>query len=87
MESVKNPHQAQDHFVLPENNQPLKEPTIKLTPEQVDFFRTNGFLSIDHLIDENEVTYIRDQYDKVRSYVLFHRKKFISSLLSGLQRN
>ncbi|CAF1194711.1 unnamed protein product [Adineta steineri] len=64
METLKNPHQAQDDFVLPENNKPTKEPTIKLTSEQIQFFKTNGFLSIDHLIDEKEATCIRDQYDK-----------------------
>lgn len=65
MEKITNPHQAQDHFVLPENNKPLKEPNIKLTSEQIEFFKTNGYLSIDHLIDEDEVTYIRQQYDQV----------------------
>ena len=52
METVKNPHQAHALFVLPENDKPTKEPTIKLTSEQIDFFKTNGFLSIDRLIDE-----------------------------------
>jgi hypothetical protein len=69
METIKNPHQAHDLFVLPKNNTPTKEPTIKLTQEQIDFFKTNGFLSIDHLTDETEVAYIRDQYDKV--FILF----------------
>lgn len=65
MEKITNPHQAQDHFVLPENDKPLKEANIKLTTEQIEFFKTNGYLSIDHLIDEDEVTYIRQQYDQV----------------------
>jgi hypothetical protein len=65
MEALTNPHQAHAYFVLPENDKPTKEPTIKLTPEQIEFFKTNGFLSIDHFIDENEVAYIRDQYDRV----------------------
>lgn len=65
MQSGKNPHQAQEHFVLPDNDRPKKEPTIQLTAEQVDFFKTNGYLSIDHLIDADEVAYIRDQYDQV----------------------
>jgi hypothetical protein len=70
MESMKNPHQAQDYFILPEDDRPRKEPTIKLTPEQIDFFKTNGFLSIDQLIDEKEVAYIRDQYDQVYLFIL-----------------
>jgi hypothetical protein len=67
METIKNPHQAHDHFVLPTNFKPIKEPTVKLTPEQIEFFQTNGFLSIDRLIDDDEVTYIRNQYDQVDS--------------------
>ncbi len=69
METITNPHQAHAHFVLPKNDKPIKEPTIKLTSEQIEFFKTNGFLSIDHLIDDDEVTYIRNQYDQV--YLLF----------------
>ena len=65
MHSVKNPHQAQEHFILPDDDRPQKEPTIQLTSEQIDFFRTNGYLSIAHLIDADEVAYIRDQYDQV----------------------
>jgi hypothetical protein len=65
METLTNPHQAQAHFILPENDKPLKESTIKLTSEQIEFFKTNGFLSIDRLIDNDEVAYIRDQYDQV----------------------
>ncbi|CAF2505623.1 unnamed protein product [Rotaria sp. Silwood2] len=64
METITNPHQAHAHFTLPETNKPTKEPTIKLTQEQIDFFKTNGFLSIDRFIDDNEVSYIRDQYDQ-----------------------
>lgn len=73
MEEIKNPHQAQALFILPENDKPIKEPTIKLTSEQIEFFKTNGFLSIDRLIDDDEVAYIRDQYDKV--YRLFKKQK------------
>jgi hypothetical protein len=69
METITNPHQAHAVFVLPENNKPTKEPTIKLTPEQIEFFKTNGFLSIDRFIDDDEVAYIRNQYDQV--YLLF----------------
>lgn len=69
METLKNPHQAHAYFVLPESDKPTKEPTIKLTPEQIEFFKTNGFLSIDHFIDENEVAYIRDQYDQVINFI------------------
>jgi hypothetical protein len=69
METVTNPHQAHAHFVLPKTDKPIKEPTIKLTPEQIEFFKTNGFLSIDRLIDDTEVAYIREQYDKV--FLLF----------------
>jgi hypothetical protein len=65
METLTNPHQANAHFVLPENDKPIKEPTIKLTPEQIEFFQTNGFLSIDRLIDDEEVDSIRNQYDQV----------------------
>ena len=65
METLKNPHQAQEYFVLPKCDKPTKEPTVKLTPEQIEFFKTNGFLSIDHLIDDDEVDYIRNQYDQV----------------------
>lgn len=65
MEPIRNPHQAHAQFVLPDDDKPKKEPTIKLTPEQIEFFRSNGFLSIDRLIDEDEVTYIREQYDRV----------------------
>ena len=76
METIKNPHQAQDHFVLPESDHPLKEATIKLTPEQIDFFKTNGFLSIDRLIDDDEVAHIRSQYDQV--YLLFIKTNYFS---------
>ena len=69
METLKNPHQAHAHFVLPESDKPTKEPTVKLTPEQIEFFKTNGFLRIDRLTDDDEVAYIRDQYDQV--YPLF----------------
>jgi len=78
METIKNPHQAQYHFILPESDKPLKEPTIKLTQEQIDFFKTNGFLSIDRLTDDNEVAHIRDQYDQVNiSLVYLHRFFFL----------
>ena len=65
METIINPHQAQASFVLPTDDQPKKKANIQLIPEQIEFFHTNGFLSIDHFIDEDEVKYIRDQYDKV----------------------
>lgn len=65
METIINPHQAHTLFVLPESDKPLKEPTIKLTDEQIQFFKTNGFLSINRLTDDDEIAYIRDQYDKV----------------------
>lgn len=64
VETIRNPHQAQDYFVLPENIQPMKKPTIQLTSEQIEFFQTNGFLSIDRLTDDEEVAYIRQQYDQ-----------------------
>jgi hypothetical protein len=83
METIKNPHQAQDHFILPESDKPLKEPTIKLTQEQIDFFKTNGFLSIDRLIDDNEVAHIRDQYDQV-NISLVYLNSFFSFSHSGL---
>ncbi|CAF3810231.1 unnamed protein product [Rotaria sordida] len=64
METITNPHQAHALFVLPETDKPIKESTIKLTQEQIDFFKTNGFLSIDNFIDDNEVSNIRNQYDQ-----------------------
>ncbi|CAF1488563.1 unnamed protein product [Rotaria sordida] len=64
METITNPHEAHAYFTPSETCKLIKEPTIKLTQEQIDFFKTNGFLSIDHLIDDDEVSYIRDQYDQ-----------------------
>ena len=40
---------------------PTKELTIKLTDEQINFFQTNGFLSIDNLTDDDKIASIRDQ--------------------------
>ena len=65
-----NPHQAHTYFVIPETDTPTKEPTIKLTDEQINFFKTNGFLSIDKLIDDDEVASIRDQYDQVYLFLM-----------------
>ncbi|CAF1112308.1 unnamed protein product [Rotaria sordida] len=64
METITNPHQAHALFILPETDKPIKESTIKLTQEQIDFFKTNGFISIDNFIDDNEVSNIRNQYDQ-----------------------
>ena len=71
METLTNPHQAHAHFILPNDDKPTRETTVKLTSEQIDFFRTNGFLSIDRLIDDDEVAYIREQYDRVFAPLLF----------------
>lgn len=66
MEAGKNPHQAHDYFVVPGDDKPKKPANIKLTNEQIEFFQTNGYLSIQNFIDQDEVISIRDQYDKVR---------------------
>ena len=66
MEKINNPHQAHEHFVLPDDDRPKRKATIELTPEQIESFRQNGFLRLEHFIDEDEVNFIRDQYDQVR---------------------
>ncbi|MBC8136698.1 MAG: phytanoyl-CoA dioxygenase family protein [Fibrella sp.] len=40
-------------------------PTITLTPEQITFFRENGFLALDSITYETELSRLRDAYDRI----------------------
>lgn len=42
-----------------------RTPTITLTPEQIDFFHANGFLSLDAITTPDEVARMRAAYDRI----------------------
>ncbi|CAF0885853.1 unnamed protein product [Didymodactylos carnosus] len=63
-QSKINAHQAQLHFEPGVTDTPLRKPTLTATPEQVEFFKTNGFLFIDALTDKEEIESIQKQYDQ-----------------------
>lgn len=39
--------------------------TVSISPDEVDFFRGNGFLRVDEITSQDEVTFLRDVYDDV----------------------
>lgn len=41
------------------------QPTVSVTPEQIAFFRDNGFLAIDFLTTPEEVAMMRAAYDRI----------------------
>ncbi len=41
------------------------EPTITLTPEQIQFYHTNGFLAIDSITTPEEIARLRTVYDRL----------------------
>lgn len=38
-----------------------------LTPDQIEFFKDNGYLSIDRLVDPDEIAWMREAYDRIFS--------------------
>jgi hypothetical protein len=45
-------------------NQQIK-PTIQISPEQIEFFHTNGFLAIDAITTPQEIEMLREVYDRL----------------------
>ena len=43
------------------------EPTVHLTPEQIDFYRREGYLALDAITTQEEVAWLRDIYDRLFS--------------------
>ncbi len=41
------------------------EPTITLTPEQIEFFHANGYLALEAITTAEEVAKLRDAYDRL----------------------
>jgi len=42
-----------------------QQPTVTLTPEQIDFFHANGFLRLDAITTPDEVARMRAAYDRI----------------------
>ena len=68
MASLMNSHQYILLFL--KLGTPTKEPAIKLTDEQINFFQTNGFLNIDNLINDDKIGSIRDQCGQVYLFLI-----------------
>jgi hypothetical protein len=61
--AATNPHQAQLHFSV-DDDTPRLQPTVFATPEQVEFFHHNGFVSIPNLASAEEMAALCLQYDE-----------------------
>jgi len=58
-----NSHSSQLHFNA-EPHAPLKQPTVTVTQEQVNFFIENGYTHVEALTTQEEIDFIRTQYDE-----------------------
>jgi len=43
----------------------MPQPTVTLTPAQVEFYHTNGFLFIESMTTDEELAWMRDEYDRL----------------------
>lgn len=44
---------------------PMPEPTVKLDLSQIEFYHTNGFLFLESLTTEEELSWMREAYDRL----------------------